>query len=95
MPVSVLFDGWYGARHCHAALTLFVPICLCAIAGFSIKDVSHCTAADSLTMTTCRVVSMSQYVLSQKTDLLHPSGSYQKDGIGALSSGEFVECAEV
>jgi hypothetical protein len=50
------------------------------------RRVGHYVAADSLTTTTCRAKSAGRCELSRKTDLLSPSGSYQKDGNGALTS---------
>jgi hypothetical protein len=76
--------------YCPTTSAIFIefgPIRLCpvwqderCISGHAMEDVSHCTATNSLTMMTSRVVSASQSVLSQKTGLLDPSGSYQKDG---------------
>jgi hypothetical protein len=57
-----------------------------SISGRAMEDMHHRVATDSLTRRTCRMVSSSQWVLSQKTGLLHPLGSYQKDGNGALTS---------
>jgi hypothetical protein len=44
------------------------------------------TSADFLTTTTCRAMSAGRCEPFRKTGLLHPLGSYQKDGNGTLTS---------
>jgi hypothetical protein len=61
---------------------LFVPHIMPCL----IRWRTHCAAADSLTMATCEAVSAGRCVLPRKTGLLHPLGSYQKDGNGTMTS---------
>jgi hypothetical protein len=43
-----------------------------------------------ITQMACRVVSVSHCILYQKISLLHPSGSYQKNGNSALTSVGYI-----
>jgi hypothetical protein len=71
--------------------------------GTTVNSVVYCSiimsSSSSLTATTCTVVSVSWCILSRKTGVLHPSGSYQKDGNGTLTSVEWsvlkCDCAAV
>jgi hypothetical protein len=62
--VSVLFDSWYGAWHCHEAPTFSVPICLSPLLDFLTKtyedaavQVTHLSSMIFLE-THCTVASM-------------------------------------
>jgi hypothetical protein len=81
----VLFDGWYVAWHCHAATTLFVSICLGAVADF---PTNTCESLRGRRFPYSDLQSCVRELVHtiQQTGLLHPSGSYQKDNNGTLTS---------
>lgn len=92
---AVSFDGWYGVWHCHATTEFSIPILYCI---FWWRYVSHCTAANSWTMTACRLVSVSEWVsvcyLKKLVCCIHQRLPERKLWCFDFS-GEYVEKTEV